>query len=90
MNISIKEVLNKDHIIDIRSEFQYLKGHIRGASCIPESILLSNPSKYLTKEEVYYLYCNHGNRSKMCVNYLNQLGFHTVNIVGGYDNYLLI
>lgn len=76
-------------IIDIRNSFQYQIGHIPSAISIPEGELLKNPSTYLNKDSIYYLYCNSGIRSKRCVNYLNSLGYHTVNIIGGYQNYLL-
>lgn len=92
MDISFDEILkrNDDIIIDIRSISDYRNGHITGAISIPEVELVREPSKYLEKYKTYYLYCNYGNRSRIVSNYLNQLGYHTVNILGGYHNYLLI
>ena len=77
------------NIIDIRSLNNYNKGHIDGAIHINQFDLLFNPSKYLKKDEIYYIYCNSGVSSKVVVNKLNSLGYHTVNIDGGYNNYLL-
>ena len=77
------------NIIDIRSLNNYNKGHIDGAIHINQFDLLFNPSNYLNKEETYYIYCNSGVSSKVVVNKLNSLGYHTVNIDGGYNNYLL-
>ena len=77
------------NIIDIRSLNNYNKGHIDGAIHINQFDLLFNPSNYLNKEEIYYIYCNSGVSSKVVVNKLNSLGYHTVNIDGGYNNYLL-
>lgn len=82
-------MFEKDSIIDIRKYSEYLNGHIKGAISIEEKELVSKPMMYLNKEKTYYIYCNHGNRSRICVNYLNSLGYHTVNIDGGYANYLL-
>lgn len=77
------------NIIDIRSLNNYNKGHIDGAIHINQFDLLFNPSNYLNKEKIYYIYCNSGVSSKVVVNKLNSLGYHTVNIDGGYNNYLL-
>lgn len=77
------------NIIDIRSRDKYNINHIPGAVNIEYLELLSNPSKYLNKNSIYYLYCASGYTSKMLVNKLNTLGYNTVNIDGGFNNYLL-
>jgi len=77
------------NIIDIRSKNKYYMGHIPSAINIEYLELLSNPSKYLNKNEIYYLYCDSGYTSSMVVNKLNNTGYNTVNIDGGYNNYLL-
>lgn len=77
------------NIIDIRSINKYNKSHINGAIHIDQYDLLFNPSKYLKKDEIYYIYCNSGVNSKMVVNRLNSIGYNTINIEGGYNNYLL-
>ena len=91
MDVSYDEILKRSNgiIIDIRSFYEYQKGHISGAICIPEQELINSSSKYLKKDITYYLYCNHGHRSKNVSNFLNKLGYHTVNILGGYYNSLL-
>ena len=85
MNISNS---NKN-IIDIRSYHRYLQGHIPGAISIESSELITYPEKYLDKEKTYYLYCDSGFRSSNIVQKLNSMGYNTVNIIGGYNNYLL-
>ena len=77
------------NIIDIRSFYQYQSGHIPGAKSIEKYELLKNPAKYLNKEKIYYIYCNSGIQSKVVVQKLNSIGYSTVNIDGGYYNYLL-
>ena len=77
------------NIIDIRSNDKYRINHIPGAINIEYLELLDNPSKYLNKQDIYYLYCTSGYTSKAVVDKLNSLGFNTVNIDGGFNNYLL-
>jgi rhodanese-related sulfurtransferase len=75
--------------IDIRSKRDYIKGHIDGAINIESYDLLLNHKSYLKKNNVYYIYCNNGFKSKIMVNKLNTLGYNCVNVDGGYNNYLL-
>ena len=72
-------------IIDIRNRGEYLLGHIDNAINIEKNTLLSNYGKYLNKSDTYYIYCNSGISSKRVVEYLNSLGYNTVNIDGGYN-----
>ena len=74
--------------IDIRDNNSYNNGHIDGAINIPFKNLLVNP-KLLNKNEIYYIYCQSGNNSKILVNYLNKLGYSCINVSGGYSKYLL-
>ena len=76
------------HIIDIRDKNSYLNGHIDKSMNINYFDLLRNHSKYLNTKDIYYLYCDSGVKSSIVVDRLNKLGYHTVNIVGGYHNYL--
>lgn len=84
--LSKKESLN---IIDIRSNFEYQLGKIPTAINIDKYLLLNVPEKYLSKEKTYYIYCQSGTTSNQLVNKLNNIGYKTVNINGGYNNYLL-
>lgn len=90
-NITVQEFLkqNNPNIIDIRSEQSYNNNHIDGAINIPYLKLLSNPKEYLKKEEKYYIYCQRGITSQKICNYLSQLGYSVVNIIGGYEEWLI-
>ncbi len=93
-SISIEELLNKLtkeplNIIDIRNHQDYLYGKIPTAKNIDKFLLLKSPELYLEKNKTYYIYCQSGNSSSNLVNALNRLGYNTVNIAGGYNNYLL-
>ena len=77
------------NIIDIRSRDKYNIDHIPGAINIESFELMNNPSMYLNKSDIYYLYCTSGYTSSIVSNKLNMLGYNTVNIDGGFNNYLL-
>ena len=95
MSISMEELLEKMkyekvNLIDIRSNIKYQNSHIPGAINIPSNNLINNPNNYLNKAEEYYLYCSSGHTSSSVVNILNNVGYNTKNILGGYNYYLLI
>lgn len=75
--------------IDIRSNSEFIKGHIDGAVNINYIFLLLNPERFLKKNCKYYIYCNSGKKSKMVTSKLVELGYNCVNLDGGYNNYLL-
>lgn len=75
-------------IIDIRNQKKYYLGHLDGAINISYYDLMLYPSKYLNKNDTYYIYCDTGTNSKLLVNRLKLQGYNCVNIEGGYNNYL--
>lgn len=89
MGINLYELdLNRDIIIDIRSNYSYNMGHIKNAINIPYYNLLNNFSHYLDKNKIYYLYCEEGKQSEEISNRLNLFGYSTFNIIGGYQSYI--
>ena len=91
MQITLQELMykNNPNIIDIRNENEFLMGTIPSSKNIPAIKLEISPEKYLNKNETYYIFCNNGKTSKVLTEKLNIQGYRTVNIVGGYYNYLL-
>lgn len=92
-NISVNELENmigNINIIDIRSNSKYTAGHIKTSINILNVQLLYNYEKYLNKHEKYYIYCQYGKNSIETCTKLNKLGYNTINIVGGYDSWLLL
>lgn len=90
MGISVSELLKLNvPIIDIRSIEKYNDNHIVGAKNIPMILLLKEPNKYLNKMETYYIYCQKGINSIRLCNALNKQGYKTVNIIGGYESWIL-
>lgn len=90
MNVSFDDLLNMNNvnIIDIREKDKYSYSHVKGAINILEYDLLYNTNKYLNKREVYYIYCDYGNRSEDVTNKLQRRGYNVINVIGGYNNYL--
>ena len=74
--------------IDIRDKNKYLKGHIASAININYIDLLANTSRYLNKNNTYYIYCDSGMKSEFVVSRLVKKGYNCVNVDGGYNNYL--
>lgn len=89
-SITVYELLKlkPNHIIDIRDKSKYLSGHILNAISIEAFQLVNNPNYYLNKDELFYIYCDSGLKSKNVTSFLNNLGYHTINIIGGYNAYL--
>ena len=92
MDISVFDLLNNNfnNIIDIRDRRKYAINHIPGAINIDKNSLLLYPEKYLNKYDRYYLYCDYGNTSRAVVNKLRLQGYDCINIIGGFNNYLLM
>lgn len=91
MSISISELLSKNNIniIDIRSIEKYNDNHIDGARNIPMILLLKDPSKYLEYGKIYYIYCQKGINSIKVCRQLAKKGYDVVNVIGGYESWLL-
>ena len=90
-NITIVELLKlkEPYIIDIRSQEKYNDNHISNAHNIVANELLLYPDKYLDKDKVYYLYCQKGINSKRICQILNNKGYNLINVIGGYEAYIL-
>lgn len=90
-SISISELLQlkKPVIIDIRNVQSYNNNHIPTSINIPVEKILSSPNKYLNNSTKYYLYCQQGLSSKKICQILNKMGYHTVNVLGGYEAWIL-
>ena len=90
-NITIGELLKLKNInlIDIRTEQKYNNNHIPGAINIPMSKLLNTPNNYLDKTQKYYIYCWRGNNSSMVCETLARKGYKTINVIGGYEEWIL-
>ena len=91
MEITISELLKLENpnLIDIRGIDSYNRNHIPKAIPMDSMSLLLSPESYLKKDKTYYFYCDSGTRSKFLVKKLNSMGYSTVSVIGGFNNYLL-
>ena len=75
---------NKEFLLDVREEYEYQNGHIKGAVNLPLREILSQKDALLKDRDIY-VYCRSGHRSADAVNFLKSLGFDKVyNIEGGF------
>ncbi len=81
----LREKSKGKNLIDVREPYEYVSGSIKGAKNIPMNDLLSNPQKYLSKDQTYYIFCQSGGRSKMTVSQLLKAGFQVINVAGGMN-----
>ena len=56
---------------------------------IPFEKLITNPSKYLNPNIKYFIYCQKGIVSKKACQILSNYGYKVVDIIGGYEEWIL-
>ena len=90
MEISVNEAIEmmeteKDYIIlDVRTIEEYKEGHIPNAICVPNETIGENAMEELPdKEQVIFVYCRSGNRSKQAATKLAEQGYTKVYEFGG-------
>ena len=71
-------------IVDVRRADEFAEGHIPGAINIAnESISTEMPSELPDKNQVIYIYCRSGNRSKQASEKLAAMGYTNIIEFGG-------
>ncbi len=76
-------------LIDVRTQDEYNKGHIKGA----QNINFFSPTFFddiskLDKEKPVYLYCNSGKRSAKCAEKMIEIGFVKIyDLEGGFSKW---
>lgn len=85
----LKNLVGKVKIIDLRSVEKYNDNHIPGAINIEPEKLLSNTKKYLNFNDTYYIYCKEGKTSIKVCKVLRKYGYKAINIIGGYEKWIL-
>ncbi len=90
-NITVDELKKIDNanIIDIRNSQSYNNNHIPGAINIQFDQILTHPDKYLDPNKIYYIYCQKGYTSTSVCRNLAAMGYKVVNIVGGYEEWIM-
>lgn len=83
-----EQVRNRNaYLIDVRTQDEYLQGHLQNASLIDfkAADFQANIQK-LPKDKPVYLYCRSGNRSGKAKALLTQWGFKEVYNIGGFQD----
>ena len=77
--------LESDYIIlDVRTQAEYETGHIPGAICIPnETIGTDKISGLPDQNQLIFVYCRSGNRSKQAAGKLIRAGYANIVEIGG-------
>ena len=71
-------------IVDVRRADEFAEGHIPGAINIAnEDIVSSEPEELPDKDQVIYVYCRSGNRSKQASEKLAAMGYTNIVEFGG-------
>ena len=71
-------------ILDVRRADEFAEGHIPGAINVAnEDILNTEPAELPDKEQVIYVYCRSGNRSKQAAAKLAAMGYENIIEFGG-------
>lgn len=82
-----KEIIDNDNdviIVDVRTNDEYVNGHIEGAVCIPNETISKEISDLIPdKKQEILVYCRSGNRSRQAVYKLIDLGYKNVKDFGG-------
>ena len=85
--LELKKMLKNKEVIlvDVREPYEIEICNIKGSLFIPMNEIPQN-IKQLDKEKRYAVMCHSGVRSLYVSNYLNSLGYSTLNVVGGIDS----
>lgn len=82
-----KEIMDSasDYIIlDVRTDEEFIEGHIPGAMLIPDYEVMANANTMLPdKDQLILVYCRSGRRSKLAAETLAELGYTNVKEFGG-------
>lgn len=82
--VDLMSAMEEYRIVDVRRQDEYDGGHIPGAICVPnESIQVGDTGVLTDKEEILFVYCRSGRRSKEAARKLAEMGYVNVYEFGG-------
>ena len=86
--LELKKMLknNKVVLLDVREPYEIEICNVKGSLFIPMNEIPQNIEQ-LDKEKRYAVMCHSGVRSLYVSNYLNSLGYSTLNVVGGIERW---
>lgn len=86
-----KEIMDTEDgyiILDVRTEDEYAGGHIKNAICIPNETIDETVTDSLPdKDQLIFVYCRSGNRSKQAAAKLADLGYTNIKEMGGINTW---
>lgn len=84
IDVNKLSMLDEDiNLVDIREEYEYDSGHLKGSINIPMDELLDSPEEFLDDEKTYYIICKAGIRSIRTCSMLQEEGYKVINVSGG-------
>ena len=86
--LELKKMLKNNDVIilDVREPYEIEICNVKGSLFIPMNEIPQNIEQ-LDKEKRYAVMCHSGVRSLYVSNYLNSLGYSTLNVVGGIERW---
>ena len=86
--LELKKMLKNNEVIllDVREPYEIEICNIKGSLFIPMNEIPQNIEQ-LDKEKRYAVMCHSGVRSLYVSNYLNSLGYNTLNVTGGIERW---
>ena len=86
--LELKKMLKNNEVVllDVREPYEIEICNIKGSLFIPMNEIPQNIEQ-LDKEKTYAIMCHSGVRSLYVSNYLNSLGYSTLNVTGGIERW---
>ena len=89
----LKNKMNSEHqfiLIDVRTEKEYLAGHIENACWLPRGFIEFKIQKLISDPETEIIvYCKRGSRSALSAYTLMEMGYKNVlNLEGGFEEWV--
>lgn len=72
-----------DHVIDVRTQFEWNLGHFKGAKHIPTGDISEKTLKGIPKVDTILVYCNTGQRARMAAEKIRSYGYKKVYYIEG-------
>ena len=88
--LELKKMLKNNEVVllDVREPYEIEICNVKGSLFIPMNEIQQNIDQ-LDKEKRYAVMCHSGVRSLYVSNYLNSLGYSTLNVIGGIEKWAI-
>lgn len=87
LNKAKEKIENGAYLVDVRSNNEYKKNHIKGAINIPVDEIKNQKRKIISKNDTIIVYCQSGTRSKKATIELIEMGYNHVYDFGSINNW---